>query len=177
MSEKKSSQIYVPIEEQYNLIQPAYENHYFVILVLDEDSDILKLIDHSYKYVWIIDHSEHYSWEPSNNVIYSQQSDPNKVWVRNDNMEVLMETEYFCESIKKELAPNHGLHLHIIQTNVVPPSFLSLDKFKNKKRYDMLKQHIDYLFDLEVHNEEAVIISSKREVIENFLKEIGKLRN
>lgn len=162
------------IKNELNIIEEIYNNHYYVLFELDNKQDILKLIDHTYKYVWIIDHSEFQAeWTATNNTLFSRRSDPSKVMIRRDSMEILMETDYFYNLMKENKCEIGGYHF--IQTNIVPPHYLSLEKFKGKKKYDMLTEHINYLFEVCIFSDYTRIISSKKDVIEDFLKKIGKI--
>lgn len=156
-------------------IKEAYNGHYSVKIQMDSDLDILNLIDDSYKYVWIIGHSEYLNeWTPSKNTLFSRESDPNKVSVRKDKIEILMDTDYFCEILREGEIREY---LHIIQTNVKPPFFLDLNKFTGKSRYDMLKKYINYLFEIKQMADCEEITSSSKDVLEKLLLKLDKPLN
>ncbi|MBP5482374.1 MAG: hypothetical protein J6Y22_11570 [Paludibacteraceae bacterium] len=158
--------------ESLNKISEVFNDHYSVRIQMKSDLDILKIIDESYKYVWILDHSEYLSeWTPSCNLLFNHQSDSDKVFIRKDSMEILMETKYFCDLLKG--IGSSRCYWHIIQTNVKPPYFLDLKKFAGKNKYNMLKQHADYLFELEQMADCEQIISSKKEILVEMLYKLG----
>lgn len=158
--------------ESLNTITELYNGHYCVKIQMDSDLDILKIINLSYKFIWILEYSEYLNeWTSSCNTIFKNQSNPEKVFIRNDNMEILMDTQYFYDLLKRKGQVRN--YLHIIQTDVVPPYYLDLKKFVGKNKYIMLKQHINYLFEIIQMGDYELIISSKKEFLEDILRKLN----
>lgn len=162
------------VEDTLYRIREVYDTHFCVRIDLDYEEVLYKVLDSTYKYVWILEHSEYMgSWTPSSNILFSHHSNPELVHVRNDIMEILMDTHSFYEIIKKE----HIKHLSFVQTNIIPPFYLTAKKFVGKKRYDMFKECIDYLFELEVESDYICFVSSRKDVLENILEKLGIILN
>lgn len=159
------------VEETLYHIREIYDTPHFCVRVnLDYKNDLYKVLDCTCKYVWILEHSECLSsWTPSNNMLFSNQSDPERVFVRNDKMEILIETQTFLDIIKT----HHFFHVTFVQTNIMPPNYLTANKFVGKKKYDMFKECIDYIFELEVESDYICFVSSRKNILENILEKLG----
>ena len=81
-------------------------------------------------------------------------------------MEYLMRTEDFC----KILPTLKHTDFHLIQTNIIPPYYLDVNRIKGKTLYDLLKRDTDYHFLLEEVTQEYIsIISPHKELLERIL--------
>lgn len=157
---------------EVNSIKEIFKGHFQVILDFPSPSDLGKILDKDYKYVWCVGHVENRSdWVDYDYYLYGKRLENGFAQPRNIRMDLLIETSKFIEFI-----PLIHQTIKLIQTNVIPPSFLDLDRFSGKGRYDLLKNKIDYLFELELPGatDYAPIISPS----ENFLQSlIEKLSN
>lgn len=129
-----------------NKIIEIYKGHYQTILDFPNPTDLFKIVDVSYKYIWGFEHREtQIEWSNYDFLLFDKKVDINKVKVRNIEMEYLIETSSFLEII-----PHIHQTVRIIQTNHMPPFYLDIKNLSGKKKYDLLKDKIDYLFELEM---------------------------
>jgi len=159
-----------------NVIKEIYKGHYMVILDFPEPSDLLKIIDTSYKYVWGIEHCENLTeWHKYDYLLYGKKVNSNNIFSRNMEMEYLIETSHFIE-----LIPNIRQTIKIIQTNIIPPEYLNLNRLSGKGRYYLLKNKVDYLFELEMRGaiDYAPLVSPNidflEKVINNFIEKTNE---
>ena len=84
-------------------------------------------------------------------------------------MEYLMETSDFLQ-----LIPEIHQTVKIIQTNIIPPYYLNLKQLSGKGKYDLLKNKIDYLFELEIPGaiDYTHIISSQVNFLEKIIENL-----
>lgn len=151
---------------EINKIEEIYKGHYQVILDFPSPNDLTKILDTSYKYVWGIEHNEDsLEWEKYDYHLYGKKVKSDIVYARNVKMEFLIETPAFLQ-----LIPDIHQTIKIIQTNVIPPYYLNLNQLTGKGKYDLLKEKIGYLFELEMPGaiDYAPLISSNI----NFLKSV-----
>ena len=133
------------MENEVNTIKEIYKGHYQVILDFPTSKDLLKILDPSYKYVWGFNHNENsIEWSEYKHTIFDRPNKSSFV-VRNINMEYLIETSSFLE-----LIPFIHQSVKLIQTNIIPPSYLNLTRLEGKGRYDLLKNKVDYLFEIDM---------------------------
>ena len=154
---------------EVNKIKEIYKGHYQVILDFPEPQDLLKIIEPTYKYIWGFEHSENsIEWAKYTHSIFGKPCKEN-FRVRNINMEYLVETNSFLE-----LIPFIHDTVNLIQTNIIPPYFLNMDRLKGKDRYDLLKSKIDYLFEINMPGaiDYTPIVSPNRTFLENV---VGKM--
>lgn len=155
-----------------NKIIEVYQGHYQVILDFPEPSDLTKIIDISHRYVWGISHHEiSVEWAKYNYSLYGENIDSCNIMARNIEMEYLIETSDFLN-----LTPFINQTINIIQTNIIPPYYLDLKRLSGYAKYSLLKQKVDYLFELEMPGaiDYASIISPHKIFLENV---IGKFAN
>lgn len=154
-----------------NVIKEIYKGHYQVILDFPGPSDLIKIIDTSYKYVWSIEHNENsLEWGKYNYCLYGKRVKSDSVFARNIEMEYLMETSDFLQLI-------FDIHqtVKIIQTNIIPPYYINIKQLTGKGKYDLLKNKIDYLFELEMPGaiDYAPIISPQVKFLENIIEKLS----
>lgn len=153
-----------------NVIKEIYKGHYQVILDFPTPSDLINIIDTSYKYVWSIEHHENsLEWQKYDYCLYGKKVTPNTVFARNIEMEYLVETSDFLQLIF-----NIRKTVKIIQTNIIPPHYINIKQLSGKGMYDLLKNKIDYLFELEIPGavDYAPIISPHVDFLETVIKKI-----
>lgn len=153
---------------EVNKIQEIYKGHFQVILDFPTPNDLNKILDTSYKYVWGIEHNEKRTlWSQYSDTLFGVNLKDCPVLVRNMALEYLLPTEAFID-----LIPTIKQKAKIIQTNEMPPYFLDLKKLEGKKKYDMLKNTIDYLFEIEIPgaSDYAPIISPDVRFLEKVVK-------
>lgn len=156
---------------EVNKIKELYQEHYQVILDFPEAQDLEKLLDKSYKYVWGVEHNEgRSSWSFYEHTLYGEKLINKSVYARNCIMEFIVETLDFIE-----LLPHIKQSVKIVQTNVLPPSFLDLRRLKGKAKYDLLKTKLNYLFEIEIPGatDYSTIISSDKRFLEKVIKEFN----
>jgi len=150
-----------------NVIKEIYKGHFMAILDFSSPSDLVKVIDESCKYVWSIEHKENsFKWGEYDYFLYGKRTKSNSILARNITLEYLIETSDFLQSIS-------DIHqtIKIIQTNIVPPYYLDLERLKGKGKYDLLKERIDYLFEIEIPGavDYASIVSPHFEFLEKVI--------
>jgi len=153
-----------------NKIEEIYKGHYQVILDFPNQNDLIKILDISYKYVWGIEHNENsLEWEKYDYHLYGEKVNSDVVLARNMQMEYLIETSDFLR-----LIPNIHQTIKIIQTNVIPPYYMNLSQMKGKGKYDLLKDKVDYLFELEMPGavDYAPLISPNIYFLENIIDKL-----
>lgn len=156
---------------EINKIKEIYKGHYQVILNFPSSNDLLKILDTSYKYVWNIEHIENsIEWEKYDYYLYNKRIKSHSIFARNIEMEYLMETSDFLQFI-----PNIHQTIKIIQTNAIPPDYLNIKQLTGKRKYDLLQNKIDYLFELEMPGavDFAPIISPNIKFLENVIRKFS----
>ncbi|MEZ4919227.1 MAG: hypothetical protein R2792_08985 [Saprospiraceae bacterium] len=80
-------------------------------------------------------------------------------------LELLIPTDMFLK-----LIPSISQTVKIIQTNTEPPYFLNLENIHGKTRYNLLKKHLDYLFELDMPgaSDYSPIISPNKAFLETI---------
>ena len=131
---------------EINSIKEVYKGHFQVILDFPTPNDLDKIISEEYKYVWCIQHEENRtSWSNYDYTLFGKRMSGEFAQARNIEMEFIVETTKFLE-----LTPLINQTIKIIQTNVIPPSYLDIKRVSGKGKYDLLKNKVDYLFELEM---------------------------
>jgi hypothetical protein len=157
---------------EVNTIQEIYKGHFQVILDFPSPVDLEKIINLNYKYVWAIEHKEvRTSWVEYDYSLFEKKVGESLVLARNIEMEFLIETDKYLK-----LIPHIKQTVKIIQTNIIPPSYIDIKRLNGKRKYDLLKEKINYLFELEMPgaSDYSPIISPNREFLEEV---IAKFRN
>lgn len=155
---------------EVNRIKEIYPGHYFVLLDFPTKEILYDIIDLSYKYIWGVNHVESgVEWKEYSYELFGKSMSKDKVITRNMQFEYVVSTADFIK-----LIPDISQSVNIIQTNIIPPSYLNLEKLKGKSRYHLLKEKVDYLFELEMPGaiDYAPIISPNREFLNNIIKKI-----
>ena len=75
------------------------------------------------------------------------------------------------------LIPKINQSIKIIQTNIIPPYYLNIKQLSGKSKYDLLKDKIDYLFELELPGatDYAPLVSPDITFLERVLKKMQVL--
>lgn len=152
---------------EVNVIREIFKGHYQVILDFPDVADIGKILSLEYQYIWGFSHTEHRTnWVDYNHSLFERELSDCKVKARNMHMEYLIETPEFLK-----LVPFINQSLRIIQTNHIPPYYLNITNIKGKAKYDMLKDSLDYLFELELPGaaDYAPIVSPSLDFLEDLL--------
>ncbi len=155
--------------EYYKIVE-IFDGHYQVLLDSFDKLNLFRIIDRSYKYVWGIGHIENaVEWANYNDSLYRSEIDT-KVLARNISMEYLLKTEDFLK-----LVPSIHQTVKIIQTNIEPPYFLTIERLTGKGKYDLLRDKINYLFELEMPgaSDYSTIISPDKMFLEALIKEFS----
>lgn len=151
-----------------NKITEIYKGHFQVILDFPNQNDLYKIISNDYKYIWGVEHNEiRSSWGNYDFTLFDSRLQNSFLMARNIEMEFLIETSEFVRII-----PSINQTIKIIQTNIVPPSYIDLKKLNGKAKYDLLKSKVDYLFELELPGatDYAPLVSPNIEFLENVIK-------
>ena len=153
-----------------NVIKEIYKGHYQVILDFPTSKDLVNIIDASYKYVWGISHIENsLEWKSYDYLLFGNKVNADATMVRNLEMEFLVDTHVFLR-----LIPNINQSVKIIQTNNIPPYYLNIKQLSGKSKYDLLKDKIDYLFEMELSGatDYAPLVSSDVAFLERVIKKM-----
>jgi len=130
---------------EVNKIIEIYAGHYQVILDFPTPSDLKNILDISYSYIWGISHNElRSSWQKYDYTLFGQKGFKN-AYARNIQMEFLIDTKSFCD-----LIPNIKQTIHLVQTNILPPHYVNLSRLEGKQKYNLLKDKVDYLLEIEI---------------------------
>lgn len=159
------------IMTEVNTITEIFKGHYQVILDFPEPIDLEKIIDKNYRYIWGISHNElGPSWTPYDYSLFGVKLDGMQLQARNIEMEFLIETDKFIE-----LIPFINQTIKIVQTNSIPPAYLDLKRLTGQSRYNLLKDKIEYLFELEMPGavDYAPIVSSDIEFLKELIKKFA----
>lgn len=154
-----------------NKITEIYKGHYQVILNFPEIADLNKIIDKDYEYVWVYDHLENANkWVEYKHSKFGILEESYFALARNFKMELLIKTADFLNEIK-----NISQSVKLIQTNIEPPYYLDLDKLKGASKYNLLKEKVDYLFDIDIPaaTDYAPIISPNKKYLESLIKKLS----
>ena len=151
-----------------NKITEIYKGHFQVILDFPSQNDLYKIISNDYKYIWCVEHNEvRSSWENYDFTLFDSRIQNSFLMARNIEMEFIIETIDFLKII-----PSINQTIKIIQTNIIPPSYIDLKKLNGKGKYDLLKNKVDYLFELELPGaiDYAPLVSPNIEFLETVIK-------
>ncbi len=151
-----------------NKITEIYRGHFQVILDFPNQNDLHKIISNDYKYIWGVEHNEiRSSWRNYDFTLFDSRIQNSFLMTRNIEMEFIIETSKFISII-----PSINQTIKIIQTNIIPPSYLDLKRLSAKGKYDLLKSKIDYLFELELPGaiDYAPLVSPNVEFLEKVIK-------
>ena len=152
---------------EVNTIKKIYKGHFQVILDFPSTKDLENIINLNYKYVWAIEHKEvKTSWAKYGYSLFGKKAGKSLILARNIEMEFLIETDKFLK-----LIPHIKQTVKIIQTNEIPPTYIDIKKLNGKAKYDLLKEKIDYLYELEMPgaSDYSPIISPNREFLEEVI--------
>lgn len=156
-----------------NKIIEIHKGHFQVILDFPTPNDLYKIIDNDYKYIWGVEHNEiRSSWENYDFTLFDLKLHNTFLMARNIEMEFIVETSTFIK-----LIPTINQTIKIVQTNSIPPPYLDLKKLSGKSKYDLLKNKIDYLFELELIGavDYSPLISPNIQFLEGVIKKITSL--
>ncbi|MGB1204515.1 MAG: hypothetical protein ACPG5B_02645 [Chitinophagales bacterium] len=154
-------------EMQTNEIIELYKGHYLVILDFPTALDLKHIIEPNYKFVWCVEHHENTNnWSSFEHTLYNMKADAQTLYVRNIEMEYIMDTASFLN-----LLPHIRQTVKIIQTNMMPPYFMDLKRLKEKGKYDLLREKLDYLFEIEIvgATDYARLISPDKQFLERVI--------
>ena len=155
---------------EVNKIKEIYPGHYFVLLDFPAKEDLYEIVDLSYKYIWGFNHIENGTeWKKYPYNLFGKSISEMKIEARNMQFEYIISTNDFVK-----LVPNINQTISIIQTNIVPPYYMDINRLKGKGKYDLLKNKIDYLFELEMPGavDYAPLISPSIYFLENVINKL-----
>ena len=148
---------------EVNKIREIYSGHYQVILDFPTPNDLKYILDGSYTYVWGVQHNElRSSWKEYNYSLFGQR-DFEIGYARNIQMEFLIDTKSFLK-----LLPEIKQTIHLVQTNIIPPYYLDLNRLDGNKKYALLKEKTDYLLEITIPgaSDYAPLVSSNLSYLE-----------
>jgi hypothetical protein len=152
-----------------NVIEEIYKGHYQVILDFPTANDLGRIISSTHKYIWGVEHNEgRTAWSKYEGLLYGVKSKGEIVFARNIKMEFLIEVKDFLS-----LIPHIHQTVKIIQTNDIPPSYINIESLKGKSKYDLLKEKVDYLFEIDIPGsaDYAPIVSPSVDYLNNVIKQ------
>ncbi len=152
-----------------NQIKEIYKGHFQVILDFPTTNDLLKIVDPSYNYIWGVNHVENRTeWANYKGELFGQVISTNNLQTRNTIMEFLISTKDFIPII-----PSIHQTVYIVQSNLIPPYYLNLNKLQGKTKYELLTK-IDYLFELDMPGspDYTAIISPNSNFLEGVISKL-----
>jgi len=156
---------------EVNKINEIYSGHYQVILDFPSPGVLNNILDSSYNYVWGFQHNEiRSSWEKYEYTLFGQKGFE-KGFARNVQMEFLIDTKSFLK-----LIPNIKQTVHLVQTNVLPPHYVDLNRLSGQKKYALLKDKVDYLLEIEIPGaaDYAPLVSPNLSYLEMLIERLNK---
>jgi hypothetical protein len=153
-------------KENIDRIKEIYPGHFQIILDFATTQFLKFSLSDDYKYVWVCDHVvSNEQWEDHNLPLFDNKAHY-KLQARNIKFEFVMPTRDF-----KEIMPNIGTGISLIQLNILPKHYLRTENITGKIRYDILKNECDYLFEIDIPSatDYGTIVSSKLEYLESLL--------
>lgn len=154
--------------ENINTIKQTGENRYRIILDFATVKLVPYLISNEYKYVWVYNQclSNQSDWKNRNLPILDSKPEI-KIRSKNVKFDFTIETRGFAK-----LLPEWGNGIQMIQINKEPPEYFDPNRIQGKKRYEILRNECDYLFELDIPSatDYGTIVSSNKEYLENLMK-------
>lgn len=157
----------VKFEENINCIKEIAPDRFRIILDFATTNILQYLLRDSYKYVWVHNHTTESSFEWRNyNLPIKNELKNYSVLAKSVNFDFIMPTHEF-----KTIMTNWNGGIELLQINNLPPSYLDLNKVKGNKRYEILKNECNYLFEVNIPSatDYGTLISSDRNYLQSLL--------
>lgn len=150
-----------------NCIQETAPGRYCIILDFATTKILPFLIRPEYHYTWVHHHKpgKGFDWEECSLSIKDASINISTL-ARSLTFDFILPTEDF-----KKIMQDWKGGIELIQMNKIPPYYLDLDKVKGNKRYKILQQECDYLFEVNIPSatDYGTLISSNKEYLESLL--------
>jgi len=154
---------------EVNRIKEIFSGHYQMILDFPSVNVLKEILDPKMKYVWVHDHGENMNeWVPYRHSLFDKKVSDLEMLVesRNLKMDFLVETADFFR-----LIPYISQSIKLYQIDEKPTHYLDLKRINGRRKYDMLKKEVDYLFEIEIPYpaDYAPIVSPDKEFLQSIL--------
>ena len=150
-----------------NCIQETAPGRYCIILDFATTKILPFLIRPEYHYIWVHHHKpgKGFDWEEFSLPIKDTSINITTL-ARSLTFDFILPTEEF-----KKIMQDWKGAIELIQMNKIPPYYLDLDKVKGNKRYEILQQECDYLFEVDIPSatDYGTLISPNKEYLELLL--------
>ena len=132
-------------KENINTIKEIYPGVFQVILDFASNGFIKYVLRDNYEFIWI------HGYEPKNNFSWTEYNLPIS---EKKQMKVLarrIKYDFVIKAIDyKKIEDEIPNGVTLLQTNLLPPDFIDLNKLTGKTRYDLLKKECDFLFEIDL---------------------------
>lgn len=155
------------LKQNINTIRETAPGRFRIILDFATTGIVKFLLHDDYKYVWVNNHmSVAYSEWKNFELPILPNMENKKVLAKGVQYDFIIETDKF-----KELLLNWNGGIEMIQMNKIPPYYLDLVKIKGNKRYELLSNECDFLFELEIPSatDYGTLISNNRDYLQSLL--------
>ncbi|MEP2447609.1 MAG: hypothetical protein ABJI69_10295 [Balneola sp.] len=157
----------VSLQENINTIREIASGRFRIILDFATVRIVKHLLREDYKYVWVNDHfvGTRSNWKEYELPILPTMENK-KTLTRTLRYDFIMETSEF-----EKLLPDWNAGIKLIQMNKIPPDYLDLNKITGNKRYELLRDECDFLFEVEIPSarDYGVLLSNDRDYLQSLL--------
>ena len=157
----------IDFRENINCIKETSYGRYRIILNFATTDILPYLIQDNYKYIWVHNHTtgKGFEWEEFNLPI-NDNSINIKTLAKSLTFDFILTTDKF-----KSIMTNWKKGIELIQMNNIPPYYFDLNRIKGNKRYEILQNECDYLFELDIPSatDYGTLISSNKEYLQSLI--------
>ncbi len=157
----------IDYRDNINCIREIAPGQYRIILDFATTNILPFLIQPDYQYIWVHNHTtgKGFDWEEFNLPI-NDNSVNIKTLARSLTFDFILATDDF-----KKIMTNWKGGIELIQMSNIPPYYLDLNKVTGNKRYEILEQECDYLFEVDIPSatDYGTLISPNKEYLQSLL--------
>ncbi len=132
-------------EENINNVKEIFSGTYQIILDFATNAFVPIILNNNYKYVWVYQHRILVKENWSSFDLPLDHKKYHKVLARRITYDFIIPTSEF-----KEVYPNLGSGITLVQINKLPQYYLDPTRIEGKTRYELLSKECDYLFEIDI---------------------------
>ena len=157
----------VSLQENINTICETAPGRFRIILDFATVGIVEHLLRDDYKYVWVHNHlaGAYSEWKEFELPILPTMENK-KIIARGVRYDFIIETSEF-----KKLLPDWNGGIEMIQMNRIPPYYLDLERIKGNRRFELLRDECDFLFEVDIPSatDYGILISNDRNYLQSLL--------
>lgn len=157
----------IDFRDNINCIRETVSGRYRIILDFATTNILPFLIRDNYNYIWVHNHvaGKGFDWEEFKLPI-KDNSINIQTLARSVRFDFILTTTEF-----KNIMTSWKGGIELIQMNNIPPYYLDLSRVNGNRRYEMLENECDYLFEVNIPSatDYGTIISPNKEYLQSLL--------